>query len=76
MSKAPKYSNETTQRLLASFDRNVAEAKVALMKASEADLAVGWSLTMGEKVLMTMWRSVVVRQTINRLVHHSAQLTV
>ncbi|NOT33192.1 MAG: hypothetical protein HOP12_03380 [Candidatus Eisenbacteria bacterium] len=76
LSKAPKYSNETTQTLLASFDRNVAEAKAALMAASEADLAVGWSLTMGERVLMTMPRSVVVRQTINHLVHHRAQLTV
>ena len=35
-----------------------------------------WSLKMGDQVLFTSPRGVVVRQTINHLVHHRGQLTV
>jgi uncharacterized damage-inducible protein DinB len=37
---------------------------------------VSWSLKHGERVLMSMPRVAVVRQTINHLVHHRGQLTV
>ena len=58
------------------FDENVASAKAALAAASDADFAVPWSLLMGERVLFTMPRVGVVRQTINHLIHHRGQLTV
>ena len=76
LSAGTPYSTETTATLLAEFDGNVAGAKAAIAATSDADFQVNWSLTMGERVLMTMPRVAVVRQTINHLVHHRGQLTV
>jgi uncharacterized damage-inducible protein DinB len=76
LSGAPSYSLETTDVLLQVFDKNVTEARQALASASDADFDAPWSLTSGERVLMTMPKGPVVRQTINHLVHHRGQLTV
>jgi uncharacterized damage-inducible protein DinB len=76
LSAGAQYSLETTATLLAEFDQNVAGAKAALAATSDADFQVPWSLAAGERVLMTMPRVAVVRQTINHLVHHRGQLTV
>ena len=76
LSSAPRYSLEKTETLVAQFDRNVAEARAALRGASDADLMVPWSLTMGERVLFTLPRAAVIRQNINHLIHHRGQLTV
>jgi len=76
LSSAPKYSNESTEALLAEFDRCVKEAKDALAKAKDEDFSVPWSLKMGDRVLMTMPRLAVMRQNINHLSHHRGQLTV
>lgn len=76
LSTGAPYSLETTATLVTEFDRNVAEAKATLAATNDSDFQVPWSLTMGEKVLMTMPRVAVVRQTINHLVHHRGQLTV
>jgi uncharacterized damage-inducible protein DinB len=73
---ASGYSYEKTETLLAEFDRNVREARAAIAKASDADFGVTWSLKMGDRVLFSMPRAAVVRQTINHLVHHRGQLTV
>ncbi len=72
----PGYSYEKTETLLAAFDKNVADARAALAASKDADYQVPWSLKHGDRVLMTMPRGVVVRQTINHLVHHRGQLTV
>ncbi|HEX7049969.1 MAG TPA: DinB family protein [Longimicrobiales bacterium] len=48
----------------------------ALASAGDADFAVPWSLTHGDRVLMTLPRGAVVRQTINHLIHHRGQLSV
>jgi len=76
LSGAPKYSLEKTEVLLAEFDRCVKEAKEVLSKAKDEDFSVPWSLTMGDRVLMTMPRLTVMRQNINHLSHHRGQLTV
>ena len=73
---ATGYSFEKTETLLDEFDRNVKEARAALAKTSDQDLAVTWSLKAGDKVLFSMPRGGVVRQTINHLVHHRGQITV
>ena len=73
---ARAYTLEKTPVLLAMFDKNVQEARAAIAGAKDADFEVPWSLTMGDRVLMTMPRGPVVRQTINHLVHHRGQLTV
>lgn len=70
------YSQESTATLLEGFDRNVREARAAIERAKESDYDVMWSLKMGDRVLMTAPRRAVVRQHINHLVHHRAQLTV
>lgn len=76
LASAQGYSYETTDTLLRAFERHVQEARQAMAGASDADFAVDWSLKMGDRVLMTMPRGAVVRQTINHLVHHRGQLTV
>ena len=76
LSSAPRYSNETTEALVAEFDRCVKEAREVLAKAKDEDFSEPWSLTMGRRVLMTMPRLVIMRQNINHLAHHRGQLTV
>jgi len=71
------YTFETTETLLAEFDRNAAEGKAAIAEATNEDFQVSWSLKMGDRVLLTQPRYSVVRASvINHLVHHRAQLGV
>jgi uncharacterized damage-inducible protein DinB len=70
------YTYETTETLLRGFDKAVAESRAAIQAAKDRDYDVPWSLRMGPRVLFTAPRRVVVRQTINHLVHHRGQLTV
>lgn len=72
----PGYSYETTETLLRTFDKNVAEAREAIVASSDSDFTVPWSLKHGDRVIFSMARGPVVRQTINHLVHHRGQLTV
>lgn len=76
LSKGGGYSYQTTDALLEQFDRSVKEAREVLASVTDEDLTVPWSLTMGEKVLFTLPRGVVVRSTINHLIHHRGQLSV
>ncbi|HEX6943867.1 MAG TPA: DinB family protein [Gemmatimonadaceae bacterium] len=76
LSKGPGYSFEKTETLLDQFDKNVQNAREALAGASESDFGVQWSLTMGDRVLASMPRGEVVRQTISHLSHHRGQMTV
>ncbi len=76
LSGGPGYSFEPTEKLLQSFDANVKAARAALEKATDADFAAPWSLTMGERVVFTAPRGVVVRQHFGHLSHHRGQLTV
>jgi uncharacterized damage-inducible protein DinB len=70
------YSIETTEKLLAAFDRNVAEARQAIAESDDARYATPWSLTHGERVIFSAPRGTVVRNNISHLVHHRGQLTV
>lgn len=70
------YSFETTETLLSEFDKNVREAREALVSARDADFMVPWSLRNGDQVFFTMPRGAVVRSTINHLIHHRGQLSV
>jgi uncharacterized damage-inducible protein DinB len=76
LAAGPGYSTQPTAALLEVFDRNVREARAAIEQARDSDYEVLWSLKMGDRTLATMPRRVVVRQTINHLVHHRGQLTV
>jgi uncharacterized damage-inducible protein DinB len=70
------YSNQTTSELLAVFDKGVAASRAAIAATTPASWDTDWSLKMGDHVLMTMPRKDVVRQHINHIVHHRAQLGV
>jgi uncharacterized damage-inducible protein DinB len=70
------YTYEKTDTLLDGFDQNVREAQEELGSVSDADLQRPWSLKMGDRVLFTLPRVVVIRQNINHLIHHRGQLTV
>lgn len=76
LQKFAGYSNEKPATLLAEFDRNVSEARIALAGASDADFSVPWSLKTGGHVIFTLPRVAVMRQNINHLVHHRGQLSV
>ncbi|HMG11913.1 MAG TPA: DinB family protein [Gemmatimonadaceae bacterium] len=72
----PGYSDEKTEDLLKQFDKNVQGARKAIASAKDSDFQVPWSLKRGDQVFFTAPRGVIVRQTINHLVHHRGQLTV
>jgi|SRR4051812_5562420 uncharacterized damage-inducible protein DinB len=76
LAKYPGYTYETTEDLVKTFDRNVKEARAALVKTSDKDFTVDWSLKHGENVFWKAPRATIVRQTINHFVHHRGQLTV
>lgn len=76
LSKGGKYSNEKPEALLVGFDKVVKEARATIAAAKDEDYEPNWSLTHGDRVLMTMRRKEVVRQTISHLSHHRGQLTV
>ena len=76
LSEGPGYQNQRTESLVQQFDRHVAEARAAIAQAKDSDYAKPWELRMGGKVLLSLQRGVMVRQTINHLVHHRGQMTV
>jgi uncharacterized damage-inducible protein DinB len=75
---APMPPDPTSQKeLLATFDKNVAEARAALAAASDADLGKPWSLVKNGQVLMTLPKIACLRGfCMNHLIHHRAQLGV
>lgn len=74
--KAPGYSFESTETLLAGFDENVKAGRAALAGFQDADFDTPWHLTRGDQILFTTPRGPTVKQHINHLVHHRAQLGV
>jgi len=76
LARAPKYSYETTDSLVAMFDKNVKDAREAIAATRDADYQVDWSLKFGDRVVFTQPRATVVRTHINHLIHPRGQLTV
>jgi uncharacterized damage-inducible protein DinB len=73
----PPYLAKDRSQLLADFDKSVVEAREKIAAASDADLAVTWSLIYGGKKVMSMPRAVVLRTVVmNHMIHHRAQLGV
>ena len=70
----PKIEN--TPQLLTNFDKEAAEARAALTKATDADFAKNWTLLGGGKEIFTMPRVACLRTMVmNHMIHHRAQLT-
>lgn len=76
LAKGAGYTNETTETLLRLFDSNAGSARAALKQTTDADWAATWTLKMGPQTLWAAPRTVVVRNHLNHLIHHRAQLTV
>jgi uncharacterized damage-inducible protein DinB len=72
----PAYGFESTDALLAAFDRNVREARAALATLDDDKLGRTWSLVAGDKTILSNSVGTTLRQTLRHLVHHRAQLTV
>jgi uncharacterized damage-inducible protein DinB len=73
----PQPPAKSQKELLATFDKNVAEARAALAGADDATLFKPWSLLKTGKVLMTMPKIAVLRGfVLNHVIHHRAQLGV
>jgi uncharacterized damage-inducible protein DinB len=72
--KEPK----TRAEVLALFDKNVAEARAALVAATDdANWMKTWEMVRGDQVIFSMPKAVVMRSFIfNHNVHHRAQLGV
>ena len=65
------------KQLLDEFDKNVANMRDTLSKASDESLMKQWSLMAGEKTILTMPRAAVVRSfCLSHIIHHRAQLGV
>lgn len=73
----PGYSIETTETLLAEFDRNAAEGRAALAGTSDAAFDEPWTMKAGGVAVQTNSRYQMLRTNmLNHLVHHRAQLGV
>ena len=70
------YSFEPTEKLLAEFDKNVREAQEAFKVAKDSEMDVTWALKRGDMVLFSAPRGAVLRNHLNHLIHHRAQLGV
>jgi uncharacterized damage-inducible protein DinB len=71
----PKIENR--KQALTEFDKNVAEARAALARVSDADIMKGWKLLAGGQEIFTMPRVACIRgMVMNHIIHHRAQLTV
>ncbi|HEX4001260.1 MAG TPA: DinB family protein [Candidatus Acidoferrales bacterium] len=68
---------KSRQQLLEIFDKNVADARAAIAKASDEELHKTWTLLNGGKTFFSMPRIQVLRSMIlNHIIHHRGQLSV
>jgi len=65
------------KQLLEVFDKNIADARKAIEKASDENLSKPWTLLSGGNAIFTMPRIAVLRSMVmNHVIHHRAQLGV
>jgi uncharacterized damage-inducible protein DinB len=73
----PSLTAKSPEQLLGEFDKNVADAKAALAKATDPQMLAEWSLKAHGNTILTMPRIGVVRtMVLNHIIHHRAQLCV
>ena len=71
------FSPATRKEILDAFDKNVAEARQALSKATDEELAKIWTLTYKGQQIFAMPRAAVLRtMVLSHLIHHRSQLGV
>jgi uncharacterized damage-inducible protein DinB len=70
-------SFESTRHLLDFYDANVGAARALLVRATDAEFMVQWTLKNGGKSMFSMPRVAVFRSfVLNHAVHHRGQLSV
>lgn len=68
---------DTKEKVLALFDKNLAEALADLASFDDSVFAAQWTLKAGPQIIFTLPKAVVMRGFIfSHLVHHRAQLDV
>ncbi|MGI8961041.1 MAG: DinB family protein [Bryobacteraceae bacterium] len=71
------YSAKSREEVLATFDKNVAEARELIVRVTDEELQKTWTLKFGGNTIFSMPRSRVLRSIVmNHLIHHRAQLGV
>ena len=70
------YKRDAMGTMLEGFDENVKKSVAALKTAKDEDFGKTWQLKMGDQVLWSAPRTEVVRNHLNHLIHHRAQLGV
>ena len=72
----PPAPPDTTEGIVAMFDKNAEDFRTALAKATEEDLGHVWTCTWNGQVLIQAPRFIVLRGSVmNHMIHHRAQLT-
>jgi uncharacterized damage-inducible protein DinB len=68
---------QSKDALLAKFEKNVADARAAMLATSDAQMMEPWSLKRAGDVIFTLPRVAVIRSMVlNHTIHHRGQLTV
>jgi uncharacterized damage-inducible protein DinB len=76
--RPPDYrAPETRSAVLAMFDKNLADARAALVGRGDGELMAAWTLKSQGKELFTMPKIAVIRGFVmNHMIHHRGQMTV
>ena len=73
----PPVAPESTDAMLATFDKGMDYARQQLGGMPEADLGIPWNIMRGERLLLSMPRGAAYRTILlNHMYHHRGQLTV
>jgi uncharacterized damage-inducible protein DinB len=76
-SARPRFFAKDQSELLQKYDEMFEEACIALSKATDTQLLEGWSVRLGEKLLYTLPKIVVIRKWVfSHTIHHRGQLSV
>ena len=67
---------ETTEQLVAAFDKNMADVRTAFNSLTDHGLKETFTLKNQGKILISSPKGETISQSINHLVHHRGQLTV
>ena len=66
----------TKEALLALFEKSVETGRQWIAKATDEDMAKDWTFQYGDDFTMTVPRTEFIRDILNHLIHHRAQLGV
>lgn len=64
------------KELMSYFEKNLADAREHLSKASDDQLSLPWTLRNGNQVYSTEPKGDVIRMSLSQIIHHRAQLGV